>query len=112
MMSDPGSLALVSLLLPAISFLILGVVSPLRKSGRPAAYLSILLAASSLAAAIGAWLGHAEGQVTRLAWDWLPSNGASIAAVSARTDSTAAIGNCAHASRRIKVVRAAGADVD
>jgi len=86
MMSDPGSLALVSLLLPAISFLILGVVSPLRKSGRPAAYLSILLAASSLAAAIGAWLGHAEGQVTRLAWEWLPSNGASIATVGILAD--------------------------
>jgi NADH-quinone oxidoreductase subunit L len=86
MMSDPGGLALVSLLLPAISFLILGVVSPLRKSGRPAAYISILLAASSLAAAIGAWLGHGEGQVTRLAWEWLPSNGASIATVGVLAD--------------------------
>ena len=86
MMSDPGGLALVSLLLPAISFLILGIVSPLRKSGRAAAYTSILFAAGSLAAAIGAWRGHAEGQVTRLAWEWLPSNGASIATVGILAD--------------------------
>jgi NADH-quinone oxidoreductase subunit L len=86
MMSDPGGLALISLLLPAISFLILGIVSPLRKSGRPAAYTSILFAAGSLAAAIGAWRGHAEGQVTRLAWEWLPSNGASIATVGILAD--------------------------
>jgi NADH-quinone oxidoreductase subunit L len=86
MMSDPGGLALVSLLLPVVSFLILGIVSPLRKSGRPAAYMSVVFAAGSLAAAIGAWRGHAEGQVTRLAWEWLPSNGVSIATVGVLAD--------------------------
>jgi NADH-quinone oxidoreductase subunit L len=86
MMSDPGGLALVSLLLPVVSFLILGIVSPLRKSGRPAAYMSVLFAAGALAAAVGAWRGHAEGQVTRLAWEWLPSNGASIATVGILAD--------------------------
>jgi NADH-quinone oxidoreductase subunit L len=86
MMSDPGYLALVSLLLPAVSFLILAIVAPLRRSGRPAAYTSILFAAGSLAAAIGAWRGHAEGQVTRLAWEWLPSNGLSIATVGILAD--------------------------
>jgi NADH-quinone oxidoreductase subunit L len=86
MMSDPATLALVSLLLPAVSFLILAIVAPFRKSGRPAAFMSILLAAGSLAAAIGAWRGHAEGQVTRLAWDWLPSNGVSIATIGILAD--------------------------
>ena len=86
MMSDPGGLALVSLLLPVVSFLILGIVSPLRKSGRPAAYMSVVFAAGSLAAAIGAWRGHAEGQVTRLVWEWLPSNGVSIATVGVLAD--------------------------
>jgi NADH-quinone oxidoreductase subunit L len=86
MMSDPGYLALVALLLPAISFLILGIVSPLRKSGRPAAFTSILFAAASLAAAIGAWRGHADGQVTRLAWEWLPSDGVSIATIGILAD--------------------------
>src|SRR5688572_10455523 len=86
MMSDPGGLALVSLLLPAISFLILAIVSPLRKSGKPAAYTSVLLAAGSLAAAVGAWRGHAGEQVTRLAWEWLPSQGMSIATVGILAD--------------------------
>ena len=86
MMSDPGTLALVSLLLPAVSFLILAIVAPFRKSGRPAAFMSILFAAGSLAAAIGAWRGHAEGQVTRLVWDWLPSHGVSIATVGILAD--------------------------
>jgi NADH-quinone oxidoreductase subunit L len=86
MMSDPGGLALIALLLPAVSFLILGIVAPFRRSGRPAAFTSIIFAAGSLAAAIGAWRGHAEGQVTRLAWEWLPSNGVSIATVGVLAD--------------------------
>ena len=65
MMSDLGSLALVSLLLPVISFLILGIVAPLRKSGRPAALLSITFAAGALAAAIGAWREHDRPQCRR-----------------------------------------------
>jgi NADH-quinone oxidoreductase subunit L len=86
MMSDPGGLALAALLLPAVSFLILAIVGPFRRSGRPAAYTSIIVAAGSLAAAIGAWRGHAEGQVTRLAWEWLPSDGVSIATVGVLAD--------------------------
>jgi NADH-quinone oxidoreductase subunit L len=86
MMSDPGGLALIALLLPAVSFLILAIVAPFRRSGRPAAYTSILFAVGSLAAAIGAWRGHAEGQVTRLAWEWLPSNGHSIATIGVLAD--------------------------
>jgi hypothetical protein len=86
MMSDPGGLALIALLLPAVSFLILAVISPFRRSGRPAAFTSIIFAAGSLAAAIGAWRGHAEGQVTRLAWEWLPSNGHSIATIGVLAD--------------------------
>jgi NADH-quinone oxidoreductase subunit L len=86
MMSDPGGLALIALLFPAVSFLILAIVAPFRRSGRPAAFTSIIFAAGSLAAAIGAWRGHAEGQVTRLAWEWLPSNGVSIATVGVLAD--------------------------
>src|SRR5688572_1783453 len=86
MMSDPGYLALISLLLPAVSFLILGVIGPFRRLGKPAAYTSILFAAGSLAAAIGAWRGHAEAQVTRLAWEWLPSDGVSIATIGVLAD--------------------------
>jgi NADH-quinone oxidoreductase subunit L len=86
MMSDPGGLALVSLLLPVISFLILAIVSPLRKSGRPAAYTSILFAAGSLVAAFYSWRRLAEGDVIKLAWEWLPSDGLSLATIGVLAD--------------------------
>jgi NADH-quinone oxidoreductase subunit L len=85
-MSDPGGLALVSLLLPAISFLILAVVAPLRRLGRPAAYTSILFAAGALVAAVFSWRGHAGGQITKQVWDWLPSDGTSLATIGILAD--------------------------
>jgi NADH-quinone oxidoreductase subunit L len=86
MMTHPGGLALIALLLPAVSFLILGIISPLRKTGRPAAYTSILLAAASLAAAFYSWRLLPEGEVIRLVWDWLPSDGASLATIGILAD--------------------------
>ena len=46
-MTDLGTPALTALLLHAIAFLVLAVVVPLRRSGRPAAMVSILCAAGS-----------------------------------------------------------------
>jgi NADH-quinone oxidoreductase subunit L len=86
MMSDPGYLALVSLLLPAVSFLILGIIGPFRRLGRPAAYTSILFAAGSLAAAVAAWLGGPDGPPTVHVWDWLQSAGRSVATVGVHAD--------------------------
>jgi NADH-quinone oxidoreductase subunit L len=86
MMSHPAGLALVALLLPAVSFLILAIISPLRKSGRPAAYTSILFAAGSLAAAFYSWRRLAEGDVFELASDWLPSGGVSLATIGILAD--------------------------
>jgi NADH-quinone oxidoreductase subunit L len=86
MMTDPGGLALISLLLPAASFLLLAIVAPLRRSGRPAAYTSILLAASSLTAAFYSWRLLPAGEVITLAWDWLPSQGVSLASVGVLAD--------------------------
>jgi NADH-quinone oxidoreductase subunit L len=98
MMSDPGGLALVSLLLPAVSFLLLAVVAPLRRLGRPAAFLSILFAAGSLAAAIAAFgavgspsrlsdfVGVDVPASGRLVWDWLPSQGLSLATIGVLAD--------------------------
>src|SRR5215471_15954967 len=51
-MTDPALPALIALLLPAGAFLILAVVVPLRRSGRPAAYLSVLFAAGAPASAL------------------------------------------------------------
>ena len=91
MTADPGLLALTSLLLPAASFLILAIAAPLRRAGRPAAYLSILFAAGSLAAAIAAWRGQAGVAVTRLAWEWLPAQGQPLATVGALVDGSSTV---------------------
>ncbi|MGH7553746.1 MAG: NADH-quinone oxidoreductase subunit 5 family protein, partial [Longimicrobiales bacterium] len=90
MMQHPGGLALVSLLLPAASFLILAIVAPLRRLGRPAAFTSIGFAAGALVAAFYSWRRLAAGQVTTLELDWLPSEGASLASIGiiADADST------------------------
>jgi len=88
---DPGLFALASLLLPAVSFLILAIAAPVRRTGRPAAYLSILCAAGSLAAAIAAWRGHADGSVTRLVWDWLPAQGQPLATIGVLADPSSTV---------------------
>jgi NADH-quinone oxidoreductase subunit L len=85
MMTDAGTLALVSLLLPAMSFLVLAVAVPLRRLGRPAALFSIACAAGSLAAAILAW--WAAGDATaRLVRDWLPAQGQALATIGVLVD--------------------------
>jgi NADH-quinone oxidoreductase subunit L len=90
MMADSGRLALAALLLPAASFLILALAVPLRRSGRPAAWLSILGAAGSLAAAIAGWRSY-DGAATRLAWDWLPAQGRPLATIGVLADETSTI---------------------
>jgi hypothetical protein len=49
------TLALALLALPALSFLVIGLVRPLRRSGRAAAALSIAVMGSALAVAIAMW---------------------------------------------------------
>ena len=91
MTTDPGLLALASLLLPAASFLLLAVFPRLRRQGRRAAYVSILFAAGSLLAAVLAWLGHLDGSVSRLAWEWLPAEGKPLATVGVLADQTSTV---------------------
>jgi NADH-quinone oxidoreductase subunit L len=88
---DTGTLALVALLLPAAAFLILAIIAPLRRDGRPAAYLSVLFAAAALGAAILSWRAHAGGAVTRLVWEWLPANGMTLATVGVLADSDSTV---------------------
>jgi len=45
MISNPATLALAAWLLPALSFLVLAIVYPLRRLGKPAAWFSTLCAA-------------------------------------------------------------------
>src|SRR4029450_1052162 len=79
-MTDPGTLAIVALLLPAATFLLLALAYPLRRAGRAAGLVSILGAAGALAAALRAWqLQSAEG-FTRIVTEWIPQESGSLAA--------------------------------
>jgi NADH-quinone oxidoreductase subunit L len=87
MTMDPVLLALTALLTPALSFLVIAVVFPLRRSGRPAAYLSVLAALVSLSAA--AVLFHepaVHDAPMRAVWSWLPSYQGTFAEVGVLID--------------------------
>ena len=87
MMSSPVALVLAALLLPAATFVVIALVPPLRRSGRPAAWLSI---ASALAAFVLALLGWraaaAAGAPIHAVWAWLPGAHAPFATVGALVD--------------------------
>ena len=90
MMTDAGLHTLIALLLHALSFLVLAVVFPFRRLGRPAAWFSILCAGGSLVAAAIAW-NHGVGTVSRVVWTWLPSGGQTLATVGVLADSESTI---------------------
>jgi NADH-quinone oxidoreductase subunit L len=89
-MMEPGFVALAAPLLHVLAFLILAIVAPLRRLGRPAAYVSILCAVGALAAALNSWRAHAGDEISRIVWTWLPEQGQALATVGvlADTDST------------------------
>jgi NADH-quinone oxidoreductase subunit L len=93
-MAGDGTLALAALLLHALAFLVLAVAAPLRRLGRPAAYLSILCAAGSLAAAVLSWRAHAGETISRLVWTWLPAEGQTLATVGVLADADSTIMLC------------------
>lgn len=84
---NPVTLAILALLLPAGAFLLIGVLAPLRRSGRPAAFLSIAAVATSLAAAIRTWqLASGSVEPIRAAWNWLPGANGPLATVGVLID--------------------------
>src|SRR4051812_47738532 len=87
MTTDPGTLALVSLLLPAASFLFLALAAPFRRLGRPAGFFSILCALLAFGAAIMAWRAQAAAGIpsTHL-WEWLPGPGKPLATIGVIAD--------------------------
>ena len=91
MMTGDGTLALAALLLHALAFLVLAVVAPLRRLGRPAAYVSILCAVGSLVSAFMAWQRHAGSAVSRLVWEWLPAQGQTLATVGVLADAESTV---------------------
>ena len=85
MMTDASFHTLIAVLLPAFSFLVLAVVVPLRRSGRPAAWFSTLCAAGALTAAAIAW-NHGGEDVSRILWTWLPTQAGPLSTVGVMAD--------------------------
>ena len=87
MSGSPDFLALIALLAPAAAVVLLAILAPLRRSGRPAALLSIAGALTSFIAAVLAWRGFGEHSeaVTRL-WTWLPDREGALATVGVLAD--------------------------
>ena len=91
-MTDPALPALVALLLPAGAFLLLAVVAPLRRSGRPAAYLSVLFAAGALAAAIASLrVTSTSGGYSAWLWPWIPTEAGPLTSVGVLADGDSAL---------------------
>jgi NADH-quinone oxidoreductase subunit L len=91
-MTDPALPALVALLLPASAFLLLAVVAPLRRSGRPAAYLSVLFAAGALASALASLRVTAEsGGYSAWLWPWIPTEAGPLTSVGVLADGDSAL---------------------
>src|SRR5216117_1121030 len=86
-MTDPGPVALLAWLLPAGAFVLLSVAFPLRRSGRPAAYVSILFSAAALGGALLAWRLSSHDAFTRLLSEWLPAESGPLATVGVLADS-------------------------
>ena len=91
MMTDPSRFALVALLLPAASFLLLAVAAPLRRRGRPAGAVSALLALGALAAAVAAWRGVEAGGASARLVEWLPAARGLVASVGVLVDTDSSI---------------------
>src|SRR5499425_1580176 len=91
-MTDPALPALVALLLPASAFLLLAVVAPLRRSGRPAAYLSVLFAAGALASAlVSLRVTSASGGYSVWLWPWIPTEAGPLTSVGVLADGDSAL---------------------
>ncbi len=91
-MTDPAFPALLALLLPACAFVVLAVVAPLRRLGRPAAYLSVLFSAAALVAAIGAFrLAGGTGGYSQWLWTWIPAEAGPLATVGVLADGDSAL---------------------
>src|ERR1700704_6716993 len=72
-MAVSGFLALWAWLAPGLAFLILSLVVPLRRSGKPAAWLSIVVSLAALvAAAVAAWHARVPDVARRMLWEWIP----------------------------------------
>jgi NADH-quinone oxidoreductase subunit L len=71
-MAATGFLALWAWLAPGLAFVLLGVIAPLRRSGKPAAWLSIIVSLGALVAAVAGRHLAAPDVARRILWEWIP----------------------------------------
>ena len=90
-MTDPAFAALIALLLPACAFVILALAGPFRRLGRPAAYLSIVLSAAALVAAIAAFRLAGGGGYSVWLWSWIPAEAGPLATIGVLADGDSAL---------------------
>ncbi|HEY7437164.1 MAG TPA: NADH-quinone oxidoreductase subunit L [Methylomirabilota bacterium] len=85
-MAASGFLALWAWLAPGFAFLLLALVFPLRRSGKPAAALSIVFSLGALVAAVAAWRATVPDVARRMLWEWIPVEDGVLAAVGVLAD--------------------------
>ncbi len=89
-MTNPVLPALVALGLPFCAFLLLAVIPPLRRTGKPAGALSIAAAFGSLVAALVVWRALPAGSAVERSWSWIPAEAGPLASVGILADPVAA----------------------
>ena len=77
------------LLTPAAVFLLLALLGPLRRSGRPAAFVSILGALTAFVAAVMNWRSFTEP--VQQVWTWLPDSQGALATVGFLSDEQSSV---------------------
>ncbi len=90
-MAVSGFLALWTWLAPGLAFLILSLVVPLRRSGKPAAWLSIVVSLGSLVGAVSAWRATVPDMARRMLWDWIPVEDGVLTSVGVLADADATL---------------------
>jgi NADH-quinone oxidoreductase subunit L len=92
MTGTPAATVLGALLLPAAAFLIIALLPPLRRSGRPAAWFSIGCALLAFVSAIQSWfLVRAAAAPVHAVWSWLPSAHGPFATVGVLADAQSSV---------------------
>jgi NADH-quinone oxidoreductase subunit L len=81
------TLAVAVLASPAAAFALLALVPPLRRSGRPAAAVSLVATGTALAAALALW-HELRPDALVLRWPWIPAEGGPLVTVGLYIDST------------------------
>ena len=90
-MAASGTFALGAWLAPGIAFLILSLAVPLRRSGRPAAAVSIVFSVGALLAAVWSWRLAVPDMARRVLWDWIPVEDAVLTSVGVLADADSAL---------------------